>query len=32
MLTLVDFIDENTLEKISNDLLDAIQTDKQSTL
>jgi hypothetical protein len=27
---LVDFIDENTLEKISNDLLDAIQTDKQS--
>jgi hypothetical protein len=27
---LVDFIDENTLEKISNDLLDSIQTDKQS--
>ena len=27
---LVDFIDGNTLEKISNDLLDAIQTDKQS--
>jgi hypothetical protein len=27
---LVDFIDENTLEKISNDLLDSIETDKQS--
>jgi hypothetical protein len=27
---LVDFIDESILEKISNDLLDAIQTDKQS--
>ena len=27
---LVDFIDENTLQKISNDLLDAIETDKQS--
>ena len=27
---LVDFIDENTLQKISNDLLDAIESDKQS--
>ena len=27
---LVDFITENTLQKISNDLLDAIETDKQS--
>ena len=27
---LVDFINENTLQKISNDLLDAIETDKQS--
>jgi hypothetical protein len=27
---LVDFIDESILEKISNDLLDSIQTDKQS--
>ena len=27
---LVDFINQNTLQKISNDLLDAIETDKQS--
>jgi len=27
---LVDFINDNTLQKISNDLLDAIETDKQS--
>ena len=27
---LVDFVDTNTLEKISNDLLDAIATDKES--
>ena len=27
---LVDFINQNTLEKISNDLLDSIQSDKES--